>query len=296
MLAWAVAAAPLAAQESGYTKWGDDAEDTGRDEMIERLNSLIDEAERARAADPQFLRDLRDAIADYDQPSFSGGSSTASSSSSLQDDFRDGDFTRDPRWTVVSGEFTVDRNLGLRSVVADAAQNTGDRKSGDRDLASVLLETLLKDSSKNNESGGSAEAAVIFTNQSVSNAFSLSFELVSRERSGRFAVALFQGEARDFGYRLAYLPGARPSLELLRFSRRGEAVIESLRETLNLEDGFRHRIELERTTGRRMTATVDGRTVIDVADGSFSDGFDGVEILNEGGDYAIREIALSGRR
>ena len=48
---------------------------------------------------------------------------------------------------------------------------------------------------------------------------------------------------------------------------------------MNLEDGFRHRIELERTTGRRMTVSVDGRTVIDVTDSSFSDGFDGVEIL-----------------
>ena len=55
----AVAAMFCAAVESGEAK-GDDA---ATEALIDRLSGLIDEAERARAADPNFLADLRAAIA-----------------------------------------------------------------------------------------------------------------------------------------------------------------------------------------------------------------------------------------
>ena len=56
-----IGSAAQAADESRYNVW--QGNDPAMDVLVERLNGLIDDAERARAADPNFLIDLRDAIA-----------------------------------------------------------------------------------------------------------------------------------------------------------------------------------------------------------------------------------------
>lgn len=118
------AATAGAGEKERYSEWrGDAAEDDAADDaaraLARELEALIDEAERARAADPRFLQDLRDAIAAH--------ASFTPRAALIRDDFSDGDFTHDPRWTVASGNFTVDPRLGLRTAVpvagvgADAA-------------------------------------------------------------------------------------------------------------------------------------------------------------------------------
>lgn len=56
-----VGVAVRAADEPRYQTWQGD--DPATAALVERLNSLIEDAERARAADPNFLADLRAAIA-----------------------------------------------------------------------------------------------------------------------------------------------------------------------------------------------------------------------------------------
>ena len=80
-------------------------------ELARELEYLIGEAEGVNAADPQFLQDLKDAIDDH------MAALPLQLPSAVRDDFSDGDFTNDPRWIVASGAFSVDPDLGLRSVV-----------------------------------------------------------------------------------------------------------------------------------------------------------------------------------
>lgn len=75
------------------------------DALVAELKSLIERAERGRAADPLFLEDLRTAIGKYEIPA---------TVDVFSDDFRDGDITSNPRWMVIEGEFDIDRNQGLR--------------------------------------------------------------------------------------------------------------------------------------------------------------------------------------
>lgn len=268
------------ADEPRYSAWGEnDAQG-----LIERLKTLIDEAERARAADPLFLRDLRSALDEYDRPALQ---------ELLHDDFSDGEFSRAPTWSLAAGRFDVDRNLGLRSIVRANSARSDDRAAQDN-LAAALLSTLLDD--KRQSGGDGSSRAEIFVTQPIGNAFTLRYDLISQVRAGRFNVDVFQGQGRGMGYRLAYYPGQSPSLELLRFSARGEQVIEVLTEALNLEDGFRHRVEFARSAGRLMTVRVDGRALISVTDSAFRDDFDGLTLTNEGGDYAVREITIYGQR
>jgi hypothetical protein len=194
------------AQDARYSKWK-----TGEDsvqELARELNALIDEAERASAADPLFLRDLRDKLASYARPE---------RIELLRDDFSDGNFTRNPSWTVVDGEFTVDPNLGLRSTVQLAQANSSSepkKKSSIEEVAGSLLGDLFGDKKK----GGGERAAPadtgptrparaeIYLAQPIGNAFSLQLEFVSGEKTkgGRFEVDIYQGGSRTAGYRLAY--------------------------------------------------------------------------------------------
>ena len=95
------------AQSSRYQQYDAPQQQTvdKSQELIDALNKLIDEAERARAADPRFLRDLRDLANRYDWPW---------RVMVLRDDFRDGDFTKGPRWTVKAGEYYIDWRDGLK--------------------------------------------------------------------------------------------------------------------------------------------------------------------------------------
>ncbi len=85
--------------------------------LVKQLKSLIDEAERGRAADPGFLRELRDAINDFERSAPAPAPETARPPL-ISDRFDDGDYVRNPKWTVASGQFAIDLKRGLRGVGA----------------------------------------------------------------------------------------------------------------------------------------------------------------------------------
>ncbi|MDZ7854070.1 MAG: peptidoglycan-binding protein [Halomonas sp.] len=72
---------------------------------------------------------------------------TASPRVALQDDFSDGDYRRNPAWTVLSGRFSVDRD-GLRTVVEIPDENASTTPSlrSDRpeDIGLAMLQLILE--------------------------------------------------------------------------------------------------------------------------------------------------------
>jgi hypothetical protein len=289
----ATAGGAIADDDSRYSSWDNDSDTLHQ--LADELNGMIDAAERARAADPVFLQDLREKLAQYVKHK---------QTELMKDDFQDGDFTRGQRWTVASGEFSVDGALGLRSAVRQPTTTTGQSQTEDETIkgkVSSLLGDLLGDKNQAKDAPAAAEATVqrteIFTNEVISNAFTLVFELTSQAPSataGRFEIDVFQGAARAAGYRLAYLPGQTPSLELLTFGRRGVFALGEHSAELNLEDGFRHKIELARGTDNVMRVLVDGTELISATSTAFGDPFNGIAMVNEGGDYAVRQITVLG--
>src|SRR5215475_56357 len=113
-------------ETSKYQQWT--GTETGSDDinkLVQDIQKLIDQAVRDKAADPQFLDDLRGVLDDYQNPW---------TTRLLYDDFRDGNYTTNPAWTVSNGVFKVKKdgfNIGLKSSVIpqDAAaqqqQTTG---------------------------------------------------------------------------------------------------------------------------------------------------------------------------
>ena len=206
-----------------YSEWG--GGDEKYDALLDRLHELIDVAEKARAADPRLLQDLRDSIVEH----FGAVAASASEPEPepdlppqilVHDDFRGGNFTRNPGWTVASGRFSVDSGLGSRSVVAKpAAPVEKSDKDRRKELVTDVLGALLGAEKKETTTSqpSQPERAEIFVRAPISNAFRVVLEIVSREKHGHFSFDLFQGRSRGAGYWLTYAPAVQPSLELQRF-------------------------------------------------------------------------------
>lgn len=289
--------------QTRYSPWTDPAGASSpgaadRAALIDELRKLVDQADKDRAANPIFLRDLR-ALMDR----HGGAVPSVAALERLRDDFADGNFTHNPAWSVESGQFWIEKGYGLRSTVAAAASNGAANGTPSRDdVAAAVIGSILNRALGGKDQGGtaaapapaSASSARIHTVAAFANAFSMSAEFTSWKKEGAFVIGPYQG-ARSGGYRLVYRPGQTPSLELLRVSVRGATVIASYDRQLDLEDRRVHALQWDRSTDGVMTVRLDNAEVIRVADRTLRDGFAGVAVENRGGDYVLAKIMVSSR-
>ena len=284
---FAVITMPAAAQSSRYGTF-----DSGQGQtqaLVEDLRALINEADRGRAADPLFLRDLRDLADRFDNPW---------RTRIIFDDFSDGDYTRDPAWTVVSGGFAVDRRRGLLSR-ADATTSDRRQETSTKDLAVGLIADLLSKSLGGDRAQESPAAeeyrrgpAEIVLDRRITNAFSLTAEVAGEPGATDFEFMVYQGARRDAGYRLVLVP--ERGISLLRLSRGTSAVVADARLPLALADGGGHIVQWTRSPEGRMLVRFDGVVQIEATDRSFRDPFDGLSLIIRGGEYRLASLAIDG--
>jgi hypothetical protein len=287
LLSLVLALGPAAAQESAprYQQWpGNNGAPPDVDKLVQQLEKLIDQAEHDRAADPQFLSDLRDVLGDYRNPW---------QDRLLYDDFRDGNYAYNPTWTVTSGAFKVDtkgNTTGLRSTIV--APGTSVKSNPTLNILGTLLGNPNPQTSVSD-----APYAAIYTTLRISNAFVVRLEFMSGERRGRIDFGPYQGPAGSVAYRVAYIPGqATDSLKLIRITQKGAVTIGSYPGPLNLEDGRRHLLEWRRDRRGAMTVSLDGRDMITAQDRTIPRPFDGMLLINSGGTYWVRSLAIDGTR
>jgi hypothetical protein len=285
ILACLVLSLPAAAHQQKYASWIDPGAPKVNEqlqEFIGRLKGLIDEAESSRAANPRFLRDLRNLAEGVDRPW---------RKNVLFDDFSDGDYTAAPVWAVTGGRFEIVHDWGLRSIVqaAPARKNL----SGEQ-AAFVFLGQILEKSLRKKETAGKPGGdAAIHVPAAISNAFAIKVELSSWKPDGLFEFGPYLGEADGAGYSLSYRPG-RP-LELLSVSGRGGArVIDRGLAPLTLEDKRAHFIEWTRHADGRMAVSVDATEVLTTQDRGFAGAFDGFRLVNQGSDFIVRSVSIEG--
>jgi len=279
----------LQAEEVRYSSWAS-GQSENDSQLLQELSELIDQGERDRAADRRFLRDLRDLVSRYDNPW---------QRELLFDDFRVNGRHDAPKWKIVSGDFHVERDYGLRSKFTPPAANGKDEdksRSVEDELAAALVGALFN----RNGDGDSrvvvttARRAETYLKQPISNVFELDMELHLFDLTHNMEVRLFRGDARRVGYRITLLAGDQPTLRLEYVGARGRSVLESIPVTTELVDGRSHKIKWNRSDDGRMRVSMDGRELISVIDRSDNAPFAGVTLVNRGGDYAVREISIRG--
>lgn len=270
-------------------------EDSRTQEMIGELNTLIDAADRSRAADRRFIRDLRSVLRRFDNPW---------QVRLITEDFRDGNFQSNPAWTVESGDFFITRRDGLHSeaVAPLALRRSGANGGGSggqdsRETVLGIFAEILRSTQGNRDDEAAPAArrnrvAVIYLPTPISNAFAVTAEISAPEPAGALEFVVYQGAAREVGYRLVFL--AEGGLELLREGRRGSSVIDFVDDTPALGGGLTHLVEWTRTQDGQTVVRLDGKSVIEIRDRSFRDPFDGFKFVNRGGEYVLRSLTIDG--
>ena len=289
---------PAVAQEPRYKAWEGQTQTGDMPELLKKLRSLTDQAERSRAADPAFINDLRNLASTYDNPW---------PLKILSDDFRDGDFTRNPGWTVLAGTWQVDtrgRFTGLHSTISKpqaANVQPGAGGGGAPELIGNVLGTLLKQQQggqpdRQTSQPAPDEHATIFAPVSITNAFAMRLELASRDGGGRFDFGPAIGQRGDNLYRITYMPEAESGFVLSRVTSRGTQLLASSNGRISLEDGKSHMIEWKRDQAGKMTVALDGSPVIEAVDTQIRRPFDGLLMANNGGAYWIRSVEITGAK
>ena len=261
-------------------------------ELVDQLKDVIRGAEEQRGSNQPLVRQLRDLVRRYDWPW---------RAALLYDDFRDGDYTYNPRWVVNQGEFWVARGAGLRSNFDSASyrtRRTSDRSSGNSAL-DILGGILLggRDRDVSPTQANLQSEAEILTRVGISNSFAAKVQLNLRsytDRDTRLEFGPFQGDDRSSGYRIAYESGRTPLLSLLRFGPNRSGVIETIDRGIALEDGNTHTIEWRRGNDGEMVVLLDDKEVMRTVDRAYDDAFDGFNIVNKGGEFEIKQVSIFG--
>lgn len=248
--------------------------------MVDALEKLIDQAEREKAADPEFLNDLNALLASYQNPW---------NTKLLFDDFSDGNFNRNPVWTVSTGTYDVKRNGANAGLLSKIVPQNVQEPGQDITIGNIIIGTL------NNGASGAGGSAAIYTPVRISNAFRVEMSFTSKEKYGRWDFGPYQGRAGNVAYRVAYFPGEVPSLQLLRVTSQGETVIASYDKALQLENNQQHVLVWTRDRSGLMYVAIDGQQLLKVSDSGIRQPFDGFLMVNSGGTYSVRSIVINGR-
>ena len=313
---------PAAAQSSRYQSWSDPnkpdpakqsapARSNETEKLIRELRALIREAEQARAANPVFLRDLKETLARYDNPF---------PSTLLDENFSDGNFDRNPRWRILQGQFRVSRYGGMSSRVALPGQlqptksgqssSSSRKRSGEEEVINLFGQILLggnknKQQQQQQQSGSrqndnarvDADPAIALVEARFSNAFQIDMQWESQPvRGAALELGVFQGRDARPGYRILLNGNGRA--RLIRVGRQVVTLAENRYRFPDLVDGWRnpgYRIQWTRNARGRMVVKMAGKVLFDVTDNGFRDRFLGFRMANVAGEHTLKSIRVLGR-
>ncbi len=297
VLVFFIMANPLPCQASNNTEL---------EELIDDLRSLSEKSKDQRAADRWLQQALEDLVSKYD---------TTWRRELMFDEFSDGNFTENPAWNVISGEFWVDASLGLRSSVQPKRVATKDatndqRSRGSReDLGSALLGAFLdqafqrdepRESRSRSEEDISRRApARIRLGTEITNAFSLELVFsIHNEPSveGHYEVALFQDQTGNYGYMLALYTGDEGVMDLYRFSRRQRELVSSSKLKRDIRSGERQKLLWRQGSDGQVEVLMNGEMIMNVRDNAFRDDYRWLELANQSGDFGVRSVRILGTR
>jgi len=270
--------------------------------IVDELQALAEKSRQERAADRWLQIALEDLIAKYNYPW---------KTSLLLDDFSDGDYHKGTSWQVGSGDFWVDRRLGLRSrvepedVSKQQPQQSSEKKQQE-DLGRALLGAVLEEAlgtGKNQQSERTTSEvkqvttpASIRTRLAIPTTFAVESTFSQNNppgTEGQFEWLVMQGESTENAYMVIVSTGTKPSLDLLR-TRDGQLSYLEKKAIPNLNDSGEHTLSWRQKADGAIDVFLDGEQVIKAVDRPFRYGYDYLGLINRKGDFSISGIEVFG--
>ena len=133
---------------------------------------------------------------------------------------------------------------------------------------------------------------MIYLPSRITNSFSLAGEIVQRRNGGTLELLIYQGANRTAGYGLYFDEAGK--LSLIRRNGQSARVVADCKSVPMLNDGAAHVLEWTRASDGTMTVRIDGKNLIEVADRSFRDPFNGFTLINRGGEFGLGSLRIDG--
>ena len=204
----------------------------------------------------------------------------------LEDYFTDGEIQNNPPWRIRQGEWSIDPTYGLR---AKAPEKVSDAPIRPKELLKVLLTGDAPDADSD---APKPQAALIESQNSIGNAFSLGARIVDHGGKGTAHFIMHQGGANWLGYRLELRSGPQPVVVLTRRGSNGYKDITKVSAPA-FTTGKQHELRWARLSDGQMIVLLNNRPIITSRDTVFREDWKGFAFFNAGGDVSIRALRIS---
>ena len=272
--------------------------------LVDELQALTEKAREQRAADRWLQNAMEDLVAKYNFPW---------RDSLFTEDFSDGDYNSNPSWQVSSGEFWVDRRLGLRSqvkpeVITVTADQPQQQRQQQQDLGKALLGAFLQEAlGPTNQSQNQPAAkpqqtetipASIRTELQIPTTFALESVFSQNNRpgvAGKFEWIVMQDEQANNAYRVMVSSGDKGIVDVIRTHSGRDSYLDSV-EVPELKDGGEHVLSWRQTAQGSIEIYLDGTSILKTTDKPFRYGFKYLGMVNRAGDFSVTGIEVLGGR
>ncbi|MBC8549575.1 MAG: hypothetical protein H8D23_07980 [Candidatus Brocadiales bacterium] len=264
--------------------------------MISELENKITIEDEHLVAQSKFLEELRTLIAKY---------RSRIKELFFSDDFKDGNYTNNPKWIVKSGNFFVNEAGQLsNSVVAqdvEPATRSGKDKSLEKEAIGLVLDGIFgskkkaEPERKPERPSQVVQPAIIYSQASISPDFEIDVEFISNSEMGEMEIVLLGSDNLTPRYRLNYKKNGsqeRP-IEIIRENNGRKFIIEAATKYPQIDDGTPHNVKWIRYKNGVMNVLIDNDIVLETHEVYFKNKFSGIEIQNNGGTYQWASLKIS---
>lgn len=257
--------------------------------LLNELENKIENADKRMIAHPNFLKELRALVEKY---------RSKLSKIFFSEDFSDGNYTQDPKWYVISGQFRITSSQRLESYVTAERPVERAPESERKDLFGSILGEVLKSKNRSEERPAPApepKEASIRTFAKIGPAFEVDLYVVSESKWGSMEVVLIGGKEGTPFYRMVYhaSPSTERPIEIVRERDSRSYLIEAATKYPVLDDGTPHRVQWIRDIQGTMKVLIDGKEVLSTVELFYNEGFSGISLINRGGTYSWGPIKIS---
>ncbi len=262
--------------------------------ISELENKISDENERL-LAHTKFLDELRALVGKY---------KSRLKELFLYDNFKDGNYTKNPVWIVKSGNFFINEagqlsNSVIARVVEPGAESEKD-KSLEQEAIGLVLEGIFgskkeaEPERKSESPSQTIQPAIIYSKTGISPDFEIDIEFISKSEMGEMEIVLLGSGNLTPHYRLNYKKNGsrnRP-MEIIREDMGRKFIIGAATKYPHIDDGNLHKIKWVRYKNGAMNVLIDNDIVLETHEVYFKNEFTGIEIENKGGTYQWASIEI----